>query len=96
MLVQFKEVGRGKLSWKAETGELDYDWMFRQVKTAGVMSNGIDFDYDEEKQEGNIFVGGFRKIGTFSVEEKGAWFDNDYSIKRSREIQQIEFLETIK
>ena len=64
--IEFIEVGRNKLSWTCETEEeVDYEFLYNQVKVrGGLLSSVIDFTDD-----GEIFVGGFRKVGTFKVKE---------------------------
>lgn len=69
--VKFLEVGLFKDSWDAGLTELSFEELEKAVKTRGaLMSNDIEFTYDEETSEGIIFVGGFRAVGTFQV------FDN--------------------
>jgi hypothetical protein len=60
---QLVEVGRHKTN-KTIDVKNNRDF-FREVKSCGVMSNDIEFDYDMDTGIGKIFVGGFRAIGTF-------------------------------
>ncbi|RJO61077.1 MAG: hypothetical protein C4542_07265 [Dehalococcoidia bacterium] len=64
-LIEFKEVGRGKVSWIEKINKLSHASLKRAiVKKACVLSRDLDFTYDEEKNEGFISAG-FRSIGTF-------------------------------
>ena len=70
MKVKFFDVGSTNASWTAEIKSLDYEVLYRQVKSKGaIMSSGIEFTYDEESKEGDIIVGMFRKVGEFKVIE---------------------------
>lgn len=60
---QLKGVGRNKVT-KTVTVE-NNDQFFSAIKSCGVMSNDIEFEYDMEQNKGKIFVGGFRMIGEF-------------------------------
>ena len=60
MKVKFIEVGRRKNSWEAECeGELNYEWLYSQVKP-NLFSSNIDF------VEGRIFAGA-HGVGKFEV-----------------------------
>lgn len=64
-LIEFKEVGRGKVSWSEKINNLSHASIKRAIVKKGcVLSRDLDFTYDEEKNEGSIFAG-FRSIGTF-------------------------------
>ena len=41
--VVFKNVGRRKESWSVQCEEITYDFMFREVKKHGIMSDFIEF-----------------------------------------------------
>lgn len=60
---QLMEIGRNKVT-KTVTVKGN-DEFFRAIKSCGVMSDDIEFDYNPAAGVGDIFVGGFRKIGTF-------------------------------
>jgi hypothetical protein len=64
MKVKFTDVGRLKKSWEVETKEIDYNFLYRQVKKNGALhSSDLDF-YDN----GTITAGG-RRVGMFEVAE---------------------------
>lgn len=68
MKVQFQNVGHSKKTWDAEILNLEHGSLFRAVKKAGALgSNGIEFEYDDVANQGDIYVGGFRHVGTFAV-----------------------------
>ena len=70
--VAFESVGAGKVSWKATAKELTYKWLYKEVKSIGmVMSRDLDFPYDEETNTGAV-VAGFRIIGKFHVVKDAA------------------------
>ena len=58
--VVFKNVGRRKETWSAKCEEITYDFMFREVKKHGVMSNNIEF-------LGGVIFAGIHNIGTFDI-----------------------------
>lgn len=71
--VKFLEVGMNNVCWDAELTELSFDELQRAVEEKGaLLSRYPEFVYDEEANEGTIFVGGFRPVGTFQV------FDNTH------------------
>lgn len=43
MKIKFENVGHMKVSWEASCDKLDYDWLYKQVKSHGVMSRELDF-----------------------------------------------------
>ena len=60
--VEFKDVGRSKACFaKCFNHEPEYMDLYLQVKKY-LCSSGIDFSID-----GGIFVGGFRRVGTYTV-----------------------------
>lgn len=64
MKVEFIGVGRGNDNWISECDkELNYEWLYQEVKKV-LMSDEIDFS-----DEGDIIVGGFRKVGEFKIKE---------------------------
>lgn len=70
--VKFENVGRRRASWTAKTTgpDLEFAWLYRQVKkNAALGSKLIDFSDPDEAGRGNIYVGGFRRVGSFVVSE---------------------------
>ena len=68
MTVRFEEVGPAKLTWETHLPSLLYTCLYREIKRKHALgSRGIEFYFDQETQSGEIFVGGFRKVGTFRV-----------------------------
>lgn len=66
-IVRFENVGAQKRSWETTLKKMDFNSLYRQVKTrGGLMSRGIEFACDEDARTGSIFVGMFRCVGTFS------------------------------
>lgn len=64
MKVKFIDVGRNNKNWEAETDNVDYDWLYAQVKKHGmVMSSNLNFS-----DQGTIFAG-FQNIGKFEILE---------------------------
>jgi hypothetical protein len=62
--VIFTEVGPRKLSWEAQTETLTYSWLMKQIRAKrALMSRGVDFD----EETGGIYVGGFRRVGSFQI-----------------------------
>ena len=69
MKIHFRNVGREKKSWTAEVGDLHDDTLIREIRREGaLMSQGIDFAWNNEGTGGGIFVGIFRKVGDYWVE----------------------------
>lgn len=72
MKIKFIEVGRMKRTWESEcpaknVDELDYNWMYSQVKKNGlVMSSDLDFFVNEDGKSGTI-TAGFYTIGKFQI-----------------------------
>lgn len=68
MIVRFEEVGPAKLTWETHLASLLYTCLYREIKRRHALgSRGIEFYFDQETQTGEIFVGGFRKVGKFKV-----------------------------
>jgi hypothetical protein len=69
-LVRFENVGAHKRSWETTLKCIDFATLYREVKRrGGILSRGVDFCTDEEARTGTIFVGCFRRVGTFSWKE---------------------------
>lgn len=65
--VHFKDVGRSKACWDAECKELDYDWLYEQVRPH-LASRYLDFTVAEDVNSGTIWAG-FHNVGDFEFEE---------------------------
>ena len=59
---EFKDLGRNKAHVFAEIKNEDAFW---KVIKKFLMSEDISYVFDEATNEGDIFVGGFRNVGTF-------------------------------
>ena len=56
------------LNWTANIRSLSYEALLGQVKNKGaLMSNSVEFTFDDETQRGSIIVGIVRKVGEFEV-----------------------------
>ena len=69
MKVTFKNLGRRNTRFSVEMKKLTYNNLYKAVKGC-LMSRGTDFDYNDETRKGSVWVGGFRCVGEFEVEEK--------------------------
>jgi hypothetical protein len=66
-IVDFRSVGRQKMSWTAETAHVDYDWLYSQVKSKGhIMSDEIDFNCEDGTCK---IYARFHTVGTFTIKE---------------------------
>ena len=63
MKLRFIDVGRSKKTREADVPLDDVTIEIR--KKGGLMSREISVDWDPEKREGTIYVGGWRPVGTF-------------------------------
>lgn len=69
MIIEFRNVGRGKRTWRAELPDTPAAYLpsriLREVqKNGGLASRVIDIEHDEH-MNGTILVGGFRPVGEF-------------------------------
>jgi hypothetical protein len=65
----FHDVGRGKLCWKEEVESLSDKTLLKCIKSRHALaSNTVEFYWNEDQCSGTIVVGGFRTVGTFSVQ----------------------------
>jgi len=68
MQVEFLEVGRDKRTWAEEMVIVTPEAMERSVRNnAALLSRSIDFAFAPDDSGGDIFVGGFRKVGSFRI-----------------------------
>lgn len=66
--VEFKNVGRGKKTWRCNLPAITDQYLYDAVlEGRALMSRDIDFEYDEVFKCGTVYVGGGRKVGTFRV-----------------------------
>lgn len=78
MKIKFIDVGRNKVTWESECPvnsvyELEYDWLFSQVKNrGGVMSNDIEFLLEKASETEGIITAGFHTIGKFEIRKEDA------------------------
>lgn len=69
MKIHFKEVGRDKRSWTAEHKSPSDVWIAKEAKRgAGLMSRDIDVEMNECLSAGVVIVGGWRQVGTFTID----------------------------
>jgi hypothetical protein len=68
VVVEFKEVGRGKVSWEELLPAPDEALILRSIRNKkALMSHGVDVEISEDGKCGTIFVGGFRTVGKFEI-----------------------------
>lgn len=69
MTVHFKEIGRDKKSWSKEYGDTVTEAQIaaEAKRGGGLMSAEVDADIDETGNAGDIFVGGWRGVGSFTI-----------------------------
>jgi hypothetical protein len=63
--VNFINVGRNKISWTAKTAEVNYEWLYNQVKSKGALLSR-DIEFMKEHNKGIIFAG-FHHVGQFEI-----------------------------
>ena len=69
MKIHFKEVGRDKRSWTAESKSPSESWLAKEAKRgAALMSSDVDATLSDSGASGIILVGGWRQVGTFTIE----------------------------
>ena len=68
MTVTFHNVGSHKKNWIANMSNLADRELIKQIRRHGaLMSRDIDFVWNEDGDEANIFVGMFRNVGKILV-----------------------------
>jgi hypothetical protein len=72
MKIHFKEVGRDKRSWTQDfSNTATEDEIAKAAKRgAGLMSSCVDAAIYEQGDGGEIVVGGFRTVGTFTISNR--------------------------
>lgn len=66
--IQLIDVGRNKFN--GEIKPKNEDAFYKEIKKH-LRSSDIEWIYDDSKNEGTIFVGGFRNVGHFKVLKEG-------------------------
>lgn len=69
MKITYKEIGRDKRSWTKDFGKsATEDQIAKEAKRGGsLMSSEVDAEIDDSGHAGEIFVGGFRVVETFTI-----------------------------
>lgn len=66
--IKFMNVGNQKLSWTADIKTLTSDVLVRQIARKGALYNPtIDFQFNEETQEGKVLIAVVGVVGEFKV-----------------------------
>lgn len=74
MIVHFSEVGRDKKSWSKDFGPTASESAIaREAKSgARLMSSDVDVEINDDYSAGAVIVGGWREVGTFTIERGAA------------------------
>ena len=65
----FKDVGRNKCAWHAVLKPATDRRILAQIRKHGQLaSQDIDFEIAEDGRSGVVIVGGFRAVGTFTID----------------------------
>ena len=74
MIVHFLEVGRDKKSWSKDFGDSAHESAIaREAKSgARLMSSDVDVEINDGYSAGAVIVGGWRTVGTFTIERGAA------------------------
>jgi len=68
--IHYKEVGRDKKSWSKQFTRVSELAIATEAKsTARLMSSQVDAELDDGGLTGAIIVGGWRQVGTFTIEQ---------------------------
>jgi hypothetical protein len=72
MKIHFKDVGRDKRSWSQDFGNAATQEEIAKAakRGAGLMSSCVDAEIYEQGDGGEIIVGGFRTVGTFTITDR--------------------------
>jgi hypothetical protein len=66
--LKFKDVGRDKRSFEMRVRHMYESGLANRIRSAaGLMSRDVDIEFDGNS--GVVLVGGFRQVGTFTIEE---------------------------
>lgn len=69
MTVKFENVGRDKKTWSADVSSLSDAELIRSIRKQGALaSRDIAFEWSEEGTSAQIYVGGFRCVGSISID----------------------------
>lgn len=67
LTIKFRNVGRGKSCWTSILDPPSNELIMREIRLYGELaSRDVDATIDDDGIHGRIFVGGFRKVGTFT------------------------------
>jgi hypothetical protein len=74
MTVHFSKVGRDKRSWSKDFGKTITDSAIAKEakRGAGLMSSDVDAITNDDGSSGDIIVGGWRTVGTFTIQKGSA------------------------
>jgi len=69
-IIHFKEVGREKKTWSKQFKKsITEDDIVREVRKSRVLrSSDIDAEFSDNATTGTIIVGGWRAVGTFTIQ----------------------------
>jgi hypothetical protein len=72
-IIHFSKVGRDKKSWTAEIKNPSNSAIAKEAKRGGwLMSREVDVEMNDDCSAGVVIVGGWRKVGSFTIERKPA------------------------
>lgn len=66
--VRFKDVGRDKDTWEAETPVITFEWLEKQVRPH-LLSSEVTVYFDVVSRKGKVIVGWGRVVGEIEVIE---------------------------
>lgn len=69
MKVHFNNVGRNKRSWTSEFSKVTTDQLAEEARNkGGLMSSEVDVELNDTASAGVVLVGGWREVGTLTIE----------------------------
>ena len=72
-IIHFSNVGRDKSSWTAEIKNPSESALAKEAKRGGrLMSRDVDVELNDDCSAGVVIVGGWRTVGSFTIERKPA------------------------
>lgn len=70
-VIKFSNVGRYLRSWETKMEPVTPEKIINQVKSVGgLLSRGVEVDFNEDAKSGTIWVGGVRPVGNFEIVEE--------------------------
>jgi len=74
MIVHFSNVGRDKKSWSKDFGKSATDTTIAKEakRGASLMSSDVDVEMNDDHSAGAVIVGGWREVGTFTIQKGDA------------------------